>query len=225
MSPTAIGPAEEGAANGVVDLLVETEAEAAQVARRYLSYFQGRLPPPPGTEGRGAADARQLALRHAVPSKRTRTYDMRKLITTLADEASWLELRGGHAKGMVSGLCRIDGHPLGVLANSTDGLLGGAIDSDGALKAARFMELCDAFELPLLFLCDTPGFMVGAEHERTAAVRKLSRCVNRIVTRTPCPLSDGIDRMRRLFRATDKRTFESPVFANTFAACSRSRPA
>ena len=183
VSPTAIGPAEEGAANGVVDVLVDTEAEAAQVARRYLSYFQGRTeiaapcPDPAGGDIDAGAiiDARQLALRRMVPSNRKRTYDVRALIATLADEDSWLELRAHFAKGMVSGLCRIDGHPLGVLANSTDGNLGGAIDSDGALKASRFMELCDAFDLPLLFLCDTPGFMVGAEHERTGAVRKLSR--------------------------------------------------
>lgn len=174
--PTAIGPAEEGATNGTVDILVETEAEAAQVARRYLAFFQGRAPPDvDDADKAGWRVPDQTALRYVVPTNRKRTYDVRRLITTLSDECSWLELRQGFARGVVSGLCRVEGHTLGVLANSADGQLGGAIDSDGALKASRFMELCDAFDLPLLFLCDTPGFMVGVEHEKTSAVRKLSR--------------------------------------------------
>ena len=200
VKPTAIGPAAEGASNGVVDILVKSEAEAVRAAQHYLSFFQGSKV----SSHWHAPD--QTALRHAVPENRKRTYEMRNvaqvasasplqlrlscLLTspppqpsprllspreqTLADEGSWLELRRGFAPGLISGLCRIAGHSVGVLANSPDEL-GGAVDSDGALKAARFMELCDAFSVPLLFLCDTPGFMVGVEHEKSAAVRKLSR--------------------------------------------------
>lgn len=171
--PTQIGPSEEGSAIGVVDVLVADETEAVDVARRYLAYFQGRAPACAESGGWAAAD--QSALRHVVPQNRKRTYDMRRIITTVCDADSWLELRSGFAEGIISGLCRVEGHALGVVANRPDGPLGGAVDSDGALKAARFMELCDAFDIPLLFLCDTPGFMVGVEHEQTAAVRKLSR--------------------------------------------------
>jgi len=99
---------------------------------------------------------------------------VRDVVTTLADGGEWMELRRTFGEGMVSGLMRIGGRPVGVLANSPSHL-GGALDSDGALKAARFMELCDAYGLPLLLLCDTPGFMVGPESERTAAVRKMAR--------------------------------------------------
>ena len=167
VKPTAIGPADEGVVNGVVDILVDSEAEAAEAARRYLAFFQARRLP-----SAGAAD--QDRLRTLVPANRRRTYEMRDVITTLADSHSFLELRRGFAPSIISGLCRVDGHRLGVLASSSEHL-GGACDSDGALKAARFMELCDAFDVPLLFLCDTPGFMVGVEHERSAAVRKLAR--------------------------------------------------
>ena len=86
----------------------------------------------------------------------------------LVDGGGWVGLRRGLAAGMVSGLARVEGRPIGILANSP-AHLGGAIDADGALKAARFIELCDAFGLPLLFLCDTPGFMVGPDHERQAS--------------------------------------------------------
>jgi len=166
----AIGPCAEQVTAGVVDLVASDESEACELAKRYLSFFQGALPRPAG--GFGHAD--QQRLRAIVPLNRKRLYEVRDVIETLADEGSWLELRRGYALGVVSGLMRVNGQPLGVLANSPSHL-GGALDSDGALKAARFMELCDAFELPLLLLCDTPGFMVGPESERTGAVRKMSR--------------------------------------------------
>jgi acetyl-CoA carboxylase carboxyltransferase component len=92
----------------------------------------------------------------------------------LFDEDSVLELRRGFGAGIVVALARVNGRSLGVVANHPPHL-GGAIDTDGADKAARFMQLCDAFELPVLFLCDTPGFMVGPAAERTAAVRHFAR--------------------------------------------------
>jgi acetyl-CoA carboxylase carboxyltransferase component len=103
-----------------------------------------------------------------------RAYDVREVILTLADEGTWLELRGGYGKGMITGFLRIEGRPLGLIANDPRHL-GGAIDSEGAEKGGRFLQLCDAFDVPVLSLCDTPGFMVGPQSETTAAVRRGSR--------------------------------------------------
>ena len=133
---------------------------------RYLSYFQGALP--------DAACADQRELRAIIPENRLRIYDVRRVIETLADTDSVLELRRGFGPEMVTALARIGGRPIGVIANNPTHLAG-AIDSDGADKATRFMQLCDAFDLPLLFLCDTPGIMVGPEAEKTALVRHASR--------------------------------------------------
>ncbi|ANZ34821.1 carbamoyl-phosphate synthase large subunit [Lentzea guizhouensis] len=120
--------------------------------------------------------ADQRLLRHAVPENRLRAYDVRALIDTLADTGSVLELRGGFGKGIVTALVRVEGRPLGLIANDPT-VLGGAIDADAADKCARFLQLCDAFDLPVVSLCDTPGFMVGPDAERTATVRHLTRMV------------------------------------------------
>lgn len=161
-----IGPVGVQAPNGVIDIVVEDEAEAVQVAKRYLSYFQGRT--------RDYTCADQRLLRSAVPENRLRVYDVRAILSLLADTGSVLELRAAFGRGMVTALARIEGRPVGVIANVPTHL-GGAIDADGADKAARFMQLCDAFGLPLVNLCDTPGFMVGPEAERTATVRHFAR--------------------------------------------------
>jgi acetyl-CoA carboxylase carboxyltransferase component len=164
--PADVGPIEVQHANGVVDLRVADEPAAVDAARRYLSYFAGaREPGPVPDQGR---------LREIIPEQRKRPYDVRAVVAGLFDEDSVLELRGGFAPGMLTALARLEGRPLGVVANNAKHL-GGAIDSQGADKAARFLQLCDAFALPVLFLCDTPGFMVGPEAERTATVRHFSR--------------------------------------------------
>jgi acetyl/propionyl-CoA carboxylase alpha subunit len=164
--PEEIGPASVQAPNGVIDVLVADEAEAVRVAKRYLSYFQGPL------AGWSCADQRRL--RRLVPENRLRAYDVRAVIETLADADSVLELRRHFGRGMVTALVRIEGRPLGLIANNPMHL-GGAIDSDGADKAARFLQLCDAFDVPVLTLCDTPGMMVGPEVEKTALVRHCCR--------------------------------------------------
>jgi acetyl-CoA carboxylase carboxyltransferase component len=164
--PEDIGPLAVQVPNGVVDVVAEDEADAVRLARQYLGYFQGP------TDRWTCAD--QHRLRSAVPPERRRVYDIRELIATLADTDSVLELRRGFGEGMVTALVRVEGRPVGVLANNP-AHLGGAIDRDGADKAARFLQLCDAHDLPLLFLCDTPGFMVGPEAETTAQVRHFSR--------------------------------------------------
>ena len=131
-----------------------------------MSYFQGR------TEGWSCPD--QRALRHVVPENRLRAYDMRVLIETLADDGSMLEIRRGFGHGMITAFIRVEGRPLGVVANNPMHL-GGAIDSDAADKAARFMQLCDAHDIALLSLNDNPGNMVGPEAEKTALVRHCCR--------------------------------------------------
>ncbi len=165
-SPEEVGPMSVQVANGVVDIAVEDEAEAVAVAKQYLSYFQGTL------KEWSAPD--QRLLRRAIPENRLRVYDVRDVISTMADSGSVLEIRRAFGPGMVTAFIRVEGKPVGIVANNPMHLAG-AIDSDGADKAARFMQLCDAFDIPLLFLCDTPGMMVGPEIEKTALVRHCSR--------------------------------------------------
>jgi acetyl-CoA carboxylase carboxyltransferase component len=164
--PTEIGPIEVQRANGVVDIVAVDEAEATAIARRCVGYFQG------STVGWAAPD--QTLLRDVVPLDRLRAYDIRRVIDGLFDTDSVTELRRDFGLGMVTAFARIEGRPVGVIANNPHHLAG-AIDSDGADKAARFMQLCDAHGLPLITLCDTPGMMVGPDIEEQALVRHCSR--------------------------------------------------
>ena len=165
-TPDEVGPMSIQVPNGVVDIAVEDEAEAVVVAKKYLSYFQGPL------EEWECAD--QRLLRTAIPENRLRVYDIQAVIENLADTDSVLEIRKAYGVGMVTSFARIEGRPVGIVANNPKHL-GGAIDGPGADKASRFMQLCDAFDIPILFLCDTPGFMVGPEIEKTAVVRRFGR--------------------------------------------------
>lgn len=166
VKPTDIGPIDVQTANGVVDIRVKDEEEAVAVAKKYLSYFQGPLP-----TWERHDDA---LLRDVVPEQRTRVYDVRKALDLFADKGTLLELRPTFGIGILTALLRIEGKPVGVIANNP-AHLGGAIDSDAADKASRFIQLCDAFDLPIVSLCDTPGFMVGPEAEKTAQVRHFGR--------------------------------------------------
>jgi acetyl-CoA carboxylase carboxyltransferase component len=165
-APEQVGPVQVQEPNGVIDLLVEDESAAVQAAKRFLAYMQGAL------EGYSCAD--QRLLREAVPEDPKRVYDPRALLELLADEQSVLELRPRFGGTILTALARIEGRAIGVVANDPR-CLSGAIDAEGAEKAARFMQLCDAFSLPILSLVDTPGFMVGPDSERTAMVRRCSR--------------------------------------------------
>ena len=162
-TPEEIGPAASQYRNGVIDLLVDDDAQAVAAAKKYLSYFQGTLP--------DWECADQRLLRSAVPENRLRVYDVRNVIETLADTDSVLELTGGFGAGMVTALGRIEGEPVGIIANNPTHL-GGAIDGEAADKASRFMKLCSTFDIPLVFLCDTPGFMVGPDAEETGLVKR-----------------------------------------------------
>jgi len=165
-TPDEVGPMSDQVPNGVVDIAVKDEAEAVHVAKKYLSYFQGSL------ETYTYQDQRKL--RNIIPENRLRIYDVRKVIETLADDESMLEIRSEFALGMITAFARIEGRPVGILANNPSHL-SGAIDSHCADKAARFLQLCDAFDIPILSLCDTPGIMVGPEAEKTALVRHAAR--------------------------------------------------
>ncbi|MBT4491138.1 MAG: carbamoyl-phosphate synthase large subunit, partial [Rhodospirillaceae bacterium] len=168
-TPEEVGPMSFQVPNGVVDILVKDQAESVEVAKKYLSYFQGPI------DKWEAADQRHL--RHVVPENRVRLYDMREVINTLADKDSVLEIREKFGIGVITAFIRIEGKPMGLIANNPHHLAG-AIDSDGADKGARFMQLCDAFDIPMLSLMDCPGIMVGPDVERTALVRHSTRMFN-----------------------------------------------
>jgi acetyl-CoA carboxylase carboxyltransferase component len=166
VGPDEIGPLEMQAGNGVIDVAAADEAEATALTKRLLSYFQGAIAP--GT----APD--QERLRDLVPERRRRAFEVKPVIETIADEGTVTFLRERFAPEMVTAFARIDGRPLGIVANNSMHVAG-AITSDGADKAARLMQLCDAFGLPVVTLIDTPGIMVGPEAEATALVRHSSR--------------------------------------------------
>ncbi|MFK7755128.1 MAG: carboxyl transferase domain-containing protein [Sedimentitalea sp.] len=159
--PKDIGPAPMQAQIGGLDLLATDEAEATTLARQALSYFQGAL-----TDWT-APDPRDL--RHMVPENRKRVYDIRPVIAGIADAGSVLELGAAHAPGMITALIRMNGRALGLIANNPHHL-GGALDAPASAKGARFLRLCRRFDLPVLSLCDTPGFMVGPDSEAAGGV-------------------------------------------------------
>jgi acetyl-CoA carboxylase carboxyltransferase component len=154
------------APNGVIDVAAADEVEATALTKQLIAYFQGATPP--------ADAADQRSLRELVPERERRAYPIQPIIETLCDEGTAIFLRERFAPEMVTALGRIEGRPLGVIANNTMHMAG-AITSDGADKASRFMQLCDAFGLPLVSLVDTPGMMVGPEAEATALVRHSCR--------------------------------------------------
>ena len=168
-TPEEVGPMSFQVPNGVVDILAKDEADAVEVAKKYLSYFQGRV--------EHWEENDQRALRHVVPENRLRLYDMKDIVHTIADVGSVLEIREQFGIGVITAFIRIEGHPMGVIANNPHHLAG-AIDSDGADKGARFIQLCDAFDIPVLSLMDCPGMMVGPDVERTALVRHCVRMFN-----------------------------------------------
>jgi len=164
--PEEVGPIDVQSENGVVDIEVADDAEAVAAAKKYLSYFQGT------TSKWEAAD--QFRLRDLIPESSKRAYNVRTVIKALADTDSFLELRPKFGPGMITGFIRIEGRPFGLIANNCMHMAG-AIEAEGADKAARLMQICQAHGLPILSLCDTPGFMVGPEIEKRAQVRHVCR--------------------------------------------------
>ena len=166
VEPDAVGPVAVQAPNGVVDLVVGDEGQAVVATKRLLAYFQGATPP--------AAAPDQSRMRELVPERERRAYDVAPVVETLADEGSVTFLRDRFAPEMVTALGRIEGRPLGIVANNT-AVMAGALTAAGCDKAARFLQLCDAFDLPVVSLVDTPGYMVGPDAEAEALVRRGSR--------------------------------------------------
>ncbi len=163
--PTDIGQIEVQEKNGVVDIVADDEAHATALAQQLLSYFQGPLS--------DWTVANQEGLRDVIPQDRRWAYQVRRVIETIADTGSFLELQRIYGRSIITGFIRLEGKPLALIANDCQ-QLGGAVDSQASEKAARFLKICDALGLPVLSLTDTPGFMVGPDSERQGAVRSMS---------------------------------------------------
>ncbi len=176
LTPEELGPAQMHEACGAIDVLVADEHEAIDCVRRYLEYFRG-------ADGQPGSDPDTSALRTVVPENPRRAYDVRRVIEGIADQDSVLELRPKFARSVVTALAKVQGTPVGVLANQPM-FLAGAIDSPASDKLARFIQLCDAHDIPMIYLCDTPGLMVGPEVEATALVRHSSRILNAAINAT-----------------------------------------
>ena len=166
---TDIGPSDKQVKNGVIDILVENEQQAAATAKKCLLYFQGPLA---FNQDNNCAD--QTLMRDVLPEDRRFVYDVKKIIHILADTDSFTEIKPQFGAAIITGFMHLQGHPVGVIASNCK-VLGGAIDVDAGEKASQFMQLCQQFAIPLVVLCDTPGFMVGPEHEDRGAVRRLSQ--------------------------------------------------
>lgn len=178
-APSDIGPIEVQAANGVVDIVADDEAHATKLAKHCLAYFQGAYRPYLAGKVSDEQEnhwpfADQTQLRQALPDDRRFVYDVRAIIKILADRDSFIELKAAFGGAIITGFIRLEGRPIGLLASDCK-VLGGAIDVEAGEKASDFIQLCNSFAIPLVSLCDTPGFMVGPEHEKLGAVRRLSK--------------------------------------------------
>jgi acetyl-CoA carboxylase carboxyltransferase component len=169
VKPTDIGPSAKQVKNGVIDILVENEQQAAEMAKKCLLYFQG-----PVVDGDKNGFADQQTLNQVLPEDRRFVYDVKDIINVLADSHSFTEIKAQFGAAIITGFMHLQGHPVGVIASNCK-VLGGAIDVDAGEKFSQFMQLCQQFSIPLVVLCDTPGFMVGPEHEDRGAVRRLSQ--------------------------------------------------
>ena len=165
-APTEIGPMDVQAKNGVVDLVADDEAHATALTQQCLGYFQG------GRETWQCAD--QVELRDMMPADRRYVYDVRSVITQIVDSDSFLELSQAYGCAVITGFARIEGRAVGVIANDCR-YLGGAVNAEAAEKTAKFITLCDNFDIPIVSLCDSPGFMVGPASEEEAAVRRMAQ--------------------------------------------------
>jgi acetyl-CoA carboxylase carboxyltransferase component len=169
VKPTDIGPSDKQVKNGVIDILVENEQQAAEMAKKCLLYFQGPL-----VDEQQITFADQETLNQVLPEDRRFVYDVKEIIHTLADTDSFTEIKALFGASIITGFIHLQGHPVGVLASNCK-VLGGAIDVEAGEKSSQFMQLCQQFSIPVVVLCDTPGFMVGPEHEDRGAVRRLSQ--------------------------------------------------
>lgn len=170
-------PVETDAADGHVDVLVDDEDAAISAVRRYLAQV---LVPTTAWE----EDPTYPTVGDVIPDNRRRAYDMRRIVRAFADRDSVFELGAGWATSMITAFARLEGRPIGIFANQPLSPLAGAIDAAAADKAARFVELCDAYELPLVSFIDNPGYMVGPQAERDGIARHHARPLAALQHRT-----------------------------------------
>lgn len=166
-----LGSARIHARSGVVDAVAADESEVFRLIRQFLSYLPENVQAPlPVTESPDPRERREESLLGIVPRERRRAFKMRKLVEAVVDERSFFELAAGFGRSQITGLARMNGHPVGVLANDCmrDG---GSMTAEGAQKVRRFVELCDTFGLPVVSFVDEPGFAIGPEAEQAATIR------------------------------------------------------
>jgi acetyl-CoA carboxylase carboxyltransferase component len=169
--------------SGLGDALVANDQEAIEFARAYFRYMPQRAGERPATCGGKSARAGSKPIGELIPAEPNRGYDMRKVIDAVVDEDSWLEIKKLFAKELLTGFARLDGRPVGIVANQPM-QKGGVLFNDSADKAARFVWLCDAFEVPLLFLADVPGFMIGTDVERKGIIRHGAKMISAVAEAT-----------------------------------------
>jgi acetyl-CoA carboxylase carboxyltransferase component len=171
------------AVSGCGDVLVKDEPEALALARRYLSFMPGA----PSAPARPPAPLSKT-LEQIVVADENKPFDMREVIAHIVDEGSELEIKARYAKELITSLARIDGAPVGIVANQPKHL-GGVLFVDSANKAARFIDICHAFDVPLLFLADVPGFMIGTKVERQGIIRAGAKMIASVSRATVPKLS------------------------------------
>jgi acetyl-CoA carboxylase carboxyltransferase component len=165
--------------SGCGDALVADDKEAIEFARAYFQFMPQRSGEKPQSRAAKAPRAGSKPIVDLIPEEANRGYDMRKVVDALIDEGSWLEIKKLFAKELLTGFARLDGHVVGILANQPM-QKGGVLFNDSADKAARFIWLCDAFEIPLLFLADVPGFMIGTDVERRGIIRHGAKMISAV---------------------------------------------
>jgi len=165
--------------SGLGDALVADDREAIEFAKAYFRYMPQRTGEKPAACEPRPARIGPKPIGELIPAEANRGYDMRKIIDALIDEDSWLEIKKLFAKELLTGFARLDGHPVGIVANQPM-QKGGVLFNDSADKAARFVWLCDAFEVPLLFLADVPGFMIGTDVERKGIIRHGAKMISAV---------------------------------------------
>ena len=165
--------------SGLGDALVADDKEAIEFAKAYFRYMPQRAGEKPRSCDAKPARAPSKPIAELIPDEPNRGYDMRKLIDAIIDEGSWLEIKKLFAKELLTGFARLDGQAVGILANQPM-QKGGVLFNDSADKAARFIWLCDAFEIPLLFLADVPGFMIGTDVEKRGIIRHGAKMISAV---------------------------------------------
>jgi methylmalonyl-CoA decarboxylase subunit alpha len=165
--------------SGCGDALVANDKEAIEFGRAYFSYMPQRSGEKPVATAAKPPRAISKPIAELIPAEANRGYDMRKLVEAIIDEGSWVEIKKLFAKELLTGFARLDGQPIGILANQPM-QKGGVLFNDSADKAARFIWLCDAFNIPLLFLADVPGFMIGTDVERRGIIRHGAKMISAV---------------------------------------------